>query len=818
MTFLNATLLLGLGLSAIPILLHFLMRQKPRKLVFPALRLVQQRQRQSVRRLRLRHVWLMLLRVLALGAIVFALARPSVPPANYELSLREMVTLGLTIAAGLACYGWLLRRLRRQTQSRFQYEQGRGTLRNRAVLATLAAAFLFVGWPYQRRISAEISRPRNSSELNLPVAGVMLFDTSLSMTYLQAGQTALDQAKAIARFHLQSLPAESRIAVGDCQADRPIPFQSTMPTAQSRIDALAPTPAAAALDDRLREALKTHEDDLQRTLSDQADVADAQRKDRYIRRIYIFTDLAKSAWRTAGSALLQRELEKQKSVNIYLVDVGQDAPENLAILDVQPSGQRISVGSDLLIAASARAQGKDASGQLLELLFQGKDGELIKQGQATLRLDANLPSQTEFPVIAGITNAWVQGLVRLPGTDPLAFDNTRYFSVEVSDPPQVLVLAPNSRVAGPWLTALAPHEKQSAALNKFKPTFEPYSRIPDLQLTDYPVVALLNVASLSDDAWSQLGKYVEQGGGLIVVLGGMDIKAANYQRAPAQAFLPASLDVWKSGGEWNFSADARNHPLFSIYRRLENYGSFSMFENLVYVLRFWNVTPAEGANVLATYSDPQHSPALIERPFGQGRTVMLTTAADLPENPNLRWNNLPSPLLDSWLFLSFVEQLTNYVSRFGDEQHAFLCGQTPAVRLDPAPADRTYLLKEPNLKQSRHLLPAGASRLTFKDVAEPGHYELLDAASRKILGAFSLNAQASESDLTRVTAADLNDRLGADRYHVARSLEELKDDISAADIGQEIFPVLLALAMIVFCGEHLVANRFYETGAGASAG
>lgn len=811
MTFLNSAMLVGLGLVAIPVILHFLLKQKPKKLPFPALRLLQQVQRQSVRRLRLRHISLMLLRMLALALIVLALARPSVSPANYQLSHWELGTLITLIVLGGGTFVWGKRRLRLQPQNQFQLQQRTSSLRNRTTLATLAAILLLVVWPYQRRIAAEIVTPSPTARLDLPVAGVMLFDNSLSMSYLQAGQDLLNQAQAIAKAHLQSLPVGSRIAIGETGNDRPIPFQSTINTAVSRIDGLETTAVSLPLDDRLREALKTHADDLRRTLSDQSDTAEANRKDRYIRRVYLFTDLAKSAWRTAGSSLLKTELDRLKQVNIYLIDVGQTEAYDQAITSVTLSGERIPVGRELVVSVMARSQGKDIENQGIELLIEGRSGEVVKQGQVGVKLDANLPAQVSFPMLSGLTTHWVHGETRLIGTDPLAFDNTRFFTVEVSEPPEVLVVAPQERMAQAWLTALAPHDKLSAALNKFKPRFERIDRLKELTLSDYPTITLMNCPRISDDTWHQLAKYVEGGGGLIVILGSADISAASYNRASAQTFLPAALDSWHPLGEWSFSIDARNHPLFSIYRRLENYGSFSMFENLIYVTRFWKVTPAQGANVLATYSDAERWPAILERAYGKGRTVLLTTDASLPDNPNDRWNNLPSPLLDAWLFLAFVEQMTNHVSRFGDEQHMFLSGQSPRVRVEATATERSFLLKTPDFKQSRHVLPANESLLTFKDVSAPGHYEVTDATTRETVGAFSINPPSEESDLARLTHSDLDDRLGKDRYQLADSLEQLKDNINAADLGQEIFPLLLVLVVVLFCGEHLVANRFYES-------
>jgi len=43
-------LLFGFLLAGIPVILHLMLRAKPKKLLFPALRLIQNRQRQNVQR------------------------------------------------------------------------------------------------------------------------------------------------------------------------------------------------------------------------------------------------------------------------------------------------------------------------------------------------------------------------------------------------------------------------------------------------------------------------------------------------------------------------------------------------------------------------------------------------------------------------------------------------------------------------------------------------------------------------------------------------------------------------------------------------
>src|SRR6059058_5319547 len=78
MSFVFPILLGGLLLAGIPILLHLIMRQKPKVLLFPAFRFLIQRHRKNQRKLRLRHLVLLALRMLLIAAICLALARPKV--------------------------------------------------------------------------------------------------------------------------------------------------------------------------------------------------------------------------------------------------------------------------------------------------------------------------------------------------------------------------------------------------------------------------------------------------------------------------------------------------------------------------------------------------------------------------------------------------------------------------------------------------------------------------------------------------------------------------------------------------------------------
>lgn len=68
----------GAAVVGLPILLHLLLRQQPKKLVFPALRFLKQRQKTSQRRVQLRHIILLLLRCLLLALFALALIQPKI--------------------------------------------------------------------------------------------------------------------------------------------------------------------------------------------------------------------------------------------------------------------------------------------------------------------------------------------------------------------------------------------------------------------------------------------------------------------------------------------------------------------------------------------------------------------------------------------------------------------------------------------------------------------------------------------------------------------------------------------------------------------
>jgi hypothetical protein len=95
MSFIHPLLLGGLVLIGIPVLIHLIMQQKPKHLLFPALRFLLQKHRTNQRRLRLRHLLLLALRIALVAGLCLALARPRLFSERLNLSSDSPVAVVL---------------------------------------------------------------------------------------------------------------------------------------------------------------------------------------------------------------------------------------------------------------------------------------------------------------------------------------------------------------------------------------------------------------------------------------------------------------------------------------------------------------------------------------------------------------------------------------------------------------------------------------------------------------------------------------------------------------------------------------------------
>lgn len=787
MIWLHPALLVGLALAAIPVLLHLLMRAKPKKLVFPALRLIQNRKRTNVRRLRLRHWALLLLRMIVVVLIVLAVARPSVPAADYSLTNGDWLRL-LTIAGiAAAVYFALLSLWRRAQLPQHEFAFRRAYLRAGVAVAGLLAIGFLVVWPYQRRISAAITQPTLAPNEFLPVAAVMLFDTSLSVQYRHESRTRLEVMQEIATRHLGTLPRSSRVAVSDTSGDAPIRFQGDLAAANKRIAALTALPVSLPLEDRIAAAIEAQIDDQERNAPQEA----ADESSDLLREIYVFTDLAKSAWRKEDSPRLKEALARAATVSVYLIDVGIATPANFALTGLALAEQSAPRGSETTLRATLEAAGMAAEERILELHVENENGQMVKRGQQSIKVDPAAAATVLFSLRAG-SGSVMQGELRLLASDPLPFDDVRSFSLQLQPPTDVLVVRDSSDDTRFLTEALA------ALGARYRVQTLDAARLAGTDLSKFDVVCLVNVADPGEGGWRSLGDFLSAGGSALIALGDR-VQPEAYRSPGAVAILPGELQghLRFDPPEFLDFADA-THPLV---RKLAE-GAVSALTSAS-IDAYWTLIPAaRNTAVIARYTHFLQRAALVEGAVGKGRVLLLTTSLDR------RWNDLP---VAGWSFLALVDQMLQHLALNAGDVFNYVIGESVSLSIDPSRGLTAYRLRKPGLQQLRSEIPPGTSRLVMQNVDQIGNYRVTGAdANAKFERGFSVNSDPAESDLRRLTKDDLDARLGRERYSLARDIENLQRNVRAGRLGRDAFPLLALVLLAAFLGEHFIANRFYD--------
>lgn len=93
----HSILLLGAALAGLPILLHLIMKQEPKRLPFPAFRFLKQKQRINQRKMRLRHFILLAMRMLLIALFALTLYQPTLLSEGLNISSDQPVAVTIIV-------------------------------------------------------------------------------------------------------------------------------------------------------------------------------------------------------------------------------------------------------------------------------------------------------------------------------------------------------------------------------------------------------------------------------------------------------------------------------------------------------------------------------------------------------------------------------------------------------------------------------------------------------------------------------------------------------------------------------------------------
>ncbi|HZP48020.1 MAG TPA: BatA and WFA domain-containing protein [Vicinamibacterales bacterium] len=672
MTFLTPLFLVGLGAIAIPVLVHLIQREKKRVVQFPSLMFVRRIPYQSVRRRRIRHWFLLLLRTAAIALIVLAFARPFV---------------------------------------------------NRSAATAVAA--------------------QGARDI------VILLDQSASMGYGDHFEKAKDAARKIVR----GMAADDRatLVLFAKNAEENMRATSDRARLEGAIDAAKVTSGAT----RYGPALKLADSILSRSPMKR-------------REAVLVSDFQKSGW--SGS----EDAKFPEGMSLATVSVASPDTANLAVPSLTFGRTHFASQERVVVTAGLTNKGdapmKDVP---VSLTVDGHELETVK---------ATVPPRTSTSVsfqaftLAGPN---VQGFVTA-GSDPMPADNTFHFVLTPSEPVSILVVDNGNPDSSLYL---------SKALSiGTAPTFQvdvmPAARVASGSFDKRAVVVLNDTMFPPAAAGGVLKRYVERGGGLLVVTGDhttwptqeMDLLPGRLGPAVDRTDgLPGSL------GYLDYS-----HQVFELFKAPRS-GDFSA----AHVFRYRTVDVTEGDRVLARYDDG--AVAAAERKVGQGRVVVWTSTLD-----------------DSFtdigvkpVFLPLVHQMVRYLARYEQPASWYTVGQV----LDVAQRAKG--------RTDRIVVTPSGARVAqggkgLVELSEQGVYELRSVSGGATARpeSIAVNIDPVESDLapldTRELVAAVTGHANPESAEPAMAEQLTREEIEKR---QGLWWYLLLGGVGLLAVETLIANR-----------
>lgn len=617
------------------------------------------------------------------------------------------------------------------------------------------------------------------------LAVALVLDNSLRMQYVRRNRTRLEQAAEMAQGLVSQLPEGTEVAVLD-RSRSAGGFAIDLGMAESRLRNLVAESSPQPLENAVHEAIQLV-----------SECEDCRQE------VFLFSDLSAASLTDSALQSLNEALTEAPEVRVYLVDVGVDKPRNRALAPLQLSSNTLRPGESLHIDAALQVTGFTEA-PLVELYLLDDSEIPIKRGQQIVELTPEGTGLATFE-LANLALGIHQGFVRLAATDPLAMDNTRYFTVEVRPPAKVLLLGEQASDALFLREALQPSLLRDQASTRFQCEVAQFAKAGNLALDDFDAVCLLDPPPLSEKLWQALTAYADNGGGVGIFLGHR-ARPSGFNEGAAAQLLPGTLKL-RSRYATYFRPRGLSHPALAGLRDYAEEIPWQVYP----VLQYWEFGDLAGdAYVIARFANNQ--PALLERPVGRGRVLTLATTVSDPLEPVGRepWNLLPTGP-EPWPFVALCNQLVGYLAQSETEQLDFFAGETVQLHLASRQHVSSFVLHPPEGASTRRTLAPGDEAIRISTTRRLGNYRVSSGGhSQRLERGFSINASPELSALERVDPDTLVAALPPERVHVARTLGDVERYVDIGRRGRELFSWAILLVTLIWGSEHLLANRFYR--------
>ncbi len=673
--------------AAAPVVIHLIMRTKPRRTVFPALRFVRKTHKANLSKLRLKHLLLLLMRMLAIGLIGFLLAQP-----------------------------------------------------------------------FLEDIQAEATRA--------PTAAVIIVDDSASMGYEFKGKSLLLSSRDQIEELINDLPPGSRFAVlASSDPARSGGLTGDRQYALRRLGEIQPGQGHQSLSGALAEGVA---------------LLGGSKLPR--KELYVVSDMTRWSWREVNLSTAP------ETIRSIVLNARRGQATNISLSNLRLSASRVPLGQSVVLDAVVRC---GPGGGQVRLRAQAGDRLL---GDATMDFQANEVKTfqvSDTPDAPGPS----QGTVRLTPDDALAFDNIRYFTVEVMPRPKLLLVRDAATIGrvDPTTQAMIKAVAATGSVEYSVTTTDP-RRLDREAIEQARFVLLSGVSALTLSQWQALEEHVEEGGILWVVAGPL-VSAAGYDMPEPRGLLPAPIEGLESLEKPQSWKDVKtDHPLLSPFGP----DGDAWFDPIEFLRRLKLGPVAPQTQVLARYQDD--TPGLLLRTVGKGSVLLWNFS------PARSFSNLHA---DPTLPVLVSRALTVLPGR-GERRTLFTLGQKVTLVVPEDLGGVTVRARGPEGAGEQSLpVDIRTGSVGFRP-AQVGNWQVEFVGSQAtIIRGLSVNTHPSESDLEPIEPEQLALRMPGGNVRIVTELDQLRRD-SQAYSALDLAPLALAVLLALMIGESFFANRFYR--------
>lgn len=625
----------------------------------------------------------------------------------------------------------------------------------------------------------------------LPVAGqrnagvVVAIDSSLSMLHQPATRSRFDEALERARTILRTVDLGQPVS---------IVMLGQRPKVLLRTSAYDP----ATVDAALAQARATYEPlNLDAGLEElQALAGELKAAER---EVHLITDAHATSFGQL-SAKTKTALRDIAALGVkpYIVTVPCASEENASVSQLDLASGVLRVGALAQFQATVKNHGRSARpGGPITLL-------LNDQPVDRRSVDRLMPGQaTTVRFTAMLNQPGVNRLTARLDDDAFPGDDRCHAVINVRSSLRVLCVdgdpleRPESRMAGWVTTALAPTTFDRSEARPIVDTI-PWTTLAAARLHDYDAVVLVNVADVNAERAIALRKFVEQGGGLILVPGGNSkLELLNRRFLDAESsLLPGEAvglveDAQITHAGVPLDVELAAHPLVTPLRSLPR-------EILTEVRCYRYLQVRAGTDTRTVLSLGNAAPLLLERNVGRGRVLLWTSGI------GGKWNNLPlNPA-----FPILLQQAITYMTRQPFETPVTVPGPIllPLPLLSP---DAQIEVQDPagSKAVTRTVLRGGEVVLESAPTTLPGFHTLAMGAEAGTL-ALAANVDPASSDMKVLNAPALQGALENLPVRVLGPERELTTAVLEGRQGRELWVPLLVAVLALLAVEILLARKY----------